>query len=546
MRVVYVKDYVTLPCEDAAEGIGKAIAEAKRTDADVLQFEEGIYPLKTFFSHDTDQTAHDAEAEYSATKDVHILLYGLKNIVISGKCDENNNPLTVLEGVNDLKLHSIMPSVLWVDSGENITVQNLKFKRNPEFASSGQIVKVDKDTVIVEVFEGNPCYDNMGTYCMNRFTTTGELSGESLSYGGGLENNFRLIGERTLALSDVGVASKVKKGDIVTFHQGAKTDFQCFFGNVNNLILKNLHTANSNGFAHLAFNIHDLTMENVKFKPEGNQYFTAPRDAFKLHKCSGSIRVNEMYIEGVRMDGQNMHSNYLFPVEIVSENIVKFFTRYSYLPLVDGSNMEFYSDQDVKVVGIKSWICEGSAEKDGFYGHIYTVIFDGVLPSWLRNDTLCLAQCWEPDLYECKNSRFVNIAGAGHLSRIDHMRISNCSYKNLMNSGILLGAEFPNHTEGGHATDIHITDCVFDNCGETARYGAYGCIGIKSDGLPGKNNRDIHIERCVFRNSKTGIDIHDADDVYIRNCVFDNIDKEICTDDSCGRISVECQTCKNI
>lgn len=64
----------------------------------------------------------------------------------------------------------------------------------------------------------------------------------------------------------------------------------------------------------------------MKFKPEGNQYFTAPRDAFKLHKCSGNIAVHNMYIEGVRMDGQNMHSNYLFPLEFISNDTVKFFT----------------------------------------------------------------------------------------------------------------------------------------------------------------------------------------------------------------------------
>ncbi len=117
----------------------------------------------------------------------------------------------------------------------------------------------------------------------------------------------------------------------------------------------------------------------MKFKPE--EYFTAPRDAFKLHKCSGKIRISHMYVEGVRMDGQNMHSN-------------------------------------------------------------------------------------------------------------------------------------------------------FDNCGNTARYNARGCIGIKSSGLPGPNNQNIRIENCTFQNSNVGIDIHDARLVFVKNCKYHNIASEICIENS--------------
>lgn len=92
-----------------------------------------------------------------------------------------------------------------------------------------QLKSFNDDTIIIKVFEGNPCYDNMGTYCMNKFTVDGTLDGESLSYGSGLSERYRMIGNRMLSLKDEGVATKVKKGDIITFHQGAKTDFQCFF-----------------------------------------------------------------------------------------------------------------------------------------------------------------------------------------------------------------------------------------------------------------------------------------------------------------------------
>lgn len=539
-KTIYVKDYVTLPCLDAAPGIKKAIAAAKEAHACKLEFEEGIYTLKTFEEFETDLTAHDAGAELKPYKEVFVLLNDLSDITISGKTDADGNPATVLEGENHLKIHELLPSILWVDGGKNITIENLKFRRNPEFASAGTVEEIDGNKVTIKVLEGNPCYDNMGTHCMNRFSKDGILVGESLSYGPGLSENFRLVGDRLLSVNSERVASMVEVGDIITFHQGAKTDFQCFFGNIENLTLKNLHTANSNGFAHLAFNIHNLNIIDVKFRPEGNQHFVAPRDAFKLHKCSGNIYVDRMYIEGVRMDGQNMHSNYIFPVEVISEKEIRLFTRYSYIPVFEGTNMEIYSGDQRSDLKIQKYVYEGGYELDGHPGHIFTVTFDEPIPYTVDESTLFLASCWEPDLYTCKNSHFRNIAGAGHLSRIDHMRISNCIYENLMNSGILMGTEFPTHIEGGHVTDTIISDCVFDNCGATARYDARGCIGIKSAGLPGPFNKDITIENCTFKNSPIGLDVHDAYNLNVKNCKFINIDEKICTDFStCEKISID-------
>ena len=530
-KTIYIKDYVTLPCEDAAPGIAKAIIDAKKCNAEKIEFEAGIYKLKTFTEFKTDQTAHDAGAELKSTKEIYVLFNELSNITICGKTDENGNPLTVLEGGNNLKLHDLLPSILWIDNGENIKVENFKFRRNPEFASAGEVVSVEDNTVTIKVFEGNPCYDGMGTHCMNKFTPDGDLDGESLSYGPGLSGQvFKLVGNRLLSVTSERVASMVKIGDIVTFHQGAKTDFQCFFGNINNLTLKNLHTTNSNGFAHLAFNIHNLNIIDVKFKPEGNQYFTAPRDAFKLHKCSGNILVDGMYIEGVRMDGQNMHSNYIFPFEVISKDTIRLFTRYSYLPIFEGTDMEIYSGNDMTAVKIKKCVYEGPYEKDGIPGQLFCVTFEEEIPYTVTEDTLFLASCWEPDLYTCKNSHFKNIAGAGHLSRIDHMRISDCTYKNMMNPGIMMGTEFPTHVEGGHVTDTVISGCTFDNCGKTARYDAVGCISIKSAGLPGPNNKDITIENCTFKNSPIGIDINDAYNVTVKNCNFMDVEQKICTD----------------
>ena len=112
-------------------------------------------------------------------------------------------------------------------SCRNLTVKNLKFTCAPEFASAGRV---------------------------------------------------EAMGDRLLELESEKIAGRVEVGDMVSWHQGSKTDFQCFFGEIDGLTLCNLRTANANGFAMIAFDVHNLTAERVVFKPEGNQLFCAPRD----------------------------------------------------------------------------------------------------------------------------------------------------------------------------------------------------------------------------------------------------------------------------
>ena len=56
MKTVYIKDYVSLPCDDATKGIMKAIEDAKQTCAQCIEFEAGVYKLKQSYKHKTDHT----------------------------------------------------------------------------------------------------------------------------------------------------------------------------------------------------------------------------------------------------------------------------------------------------------------------------------------------------------------------------------------------------------------------------------------------------------------------------------------------------------
>lgn len=527
-KSVFVRDFVVPSAEDCAEGIRAAIKKAIEIKADEVIFDSGRYMLKSFITVQTDGIVHDAGSNCEALKDCHIYIKGTRKLLLKGMAGEDGQPTTILVGLNDCVKHSYLPSILWCEDNEELTVSNLAFTRFPEFASAGVVTNKTDTSITVEVFDTNPCYDAMGTYCMNKINpVTGALSGESITYGGGAENNWKLIGENKLWLESGKVAAKCEIGDYLSWHQGAQTDFQTYFGRCHNLKFKNIRTLNSNGFCMLAEGCHNITADKIIFKPDGKRLFTGPRDAWKLFKCSGNIEINEMHIEGVRMDGQNMHSNWLFFKQKISQTEALFFCKYTFAPIIKGSLIEFYNEAKIESLPVFKWKHEGA--RDG--GNYYRISFEDKLPDFVKEGTYCAAACWEADRYICSNSEFVNIAGAGHLVRYDNLTILNCKYRNTMNPGILLGAELPTHAEGGHATNILIKWCEFDNCGFFQRYGTTGCVGINSAGFKGVYNKNIIITDNEFKNSEIGIHAIDAQDVFILNNHFENITHELIIDE---------------
>lgn len=523
-KCIYVKDFTRPSEEDSAAGIREAIHTAIAAGAERVVFEPGRYKLMSVKLLQTEGMVHDAGSGNQQAKECHMTINDSRGLILQGAVGEDGEPSTVLVGYNDGTIHGYLPSILWCENNENLSLRNLAFTREPAFASAGVVTARTETSITVEVFDGNPCYEGMGTYCMNRLDpVTGALIGESVTYGGGADCAWEQKGERTLVLKSESVASKVRLGEHLSWHQGAQTDFQTYFARCNHLELNNLRVMNANGFAMLAESCRDITADRVVFKPDGNRLFTAPRDAWKLFKCGGRIEISRMYVEGVRMDGQNIQSNWLFFHRRLSSREALFFGKYTFAALLSGSHIEFYDKEQMEKRVIASWTHEGKQEG----GHLYRVQFTEDMPAYAVEGSLCAADYWEADSYQCSHSEFVNIAGAGHLVRNDHVTIANCTYRNTMNPGILLGAELPTHAEGGHATHIRIMDCEFDHCGFYPRYGAEGCIGIKSAGFEGKFNRNITITGNLFKNASIGVHAIDADEVVVKNNRFENVEQPL-------------------
>lgn len=525
-------DDFTRPGEpDSAPGIMAAFAHALVIGASTVRFSAGTYRLLSSTIHHAPGAIHDADNLGQAEqKACHLHLRGAQGLSLLGAVDAQGQPATVLAGHNDGAEHDVLPAILWCADCPGLTVRNLCFTRTPAYASAGEVVARDADHLIVEVFAGETCWDGMGAYCMNRCDPrTGMLRGSSVTFGRGAGVTWKKIGERLLRLDSRAVAGQVELGEHLSWHQGARTDIQTYFGGCHGLRLENLRTANANGLAMVTEHCRDVTADRIVLRPDGRRLFTAPRDGWKLFKCSGRIAITRLDVHGVRMDGQNVHSTWLQREGGDAGNEAIFTARYTFTPLEVGSQLECWLGDQLTVATIAAWSHAGRSRDV----HRYHVRCHEALPA--GDGMLAAPLCWQPDLYTCHDSSFTSIAGAGHLIRGGRAEITNCTYRHLMCPGIHLGAELGTHPEGGHVSDVLIAGCHFTDCGirDRARYdqGPGGCIATGTLGDPtplaGQFIRRIRISDNQFTDAPLGIALRQSAEVQVQGNAFMAIEREV-------------------
>lgn len=531
---------------NAARGIREAIAFAMETGGEGVLFSSGEYHLEDFITIKTLSAAHDDGCGNISTKECHLYLKGLKNFSLVGACGPHGQPETLLTGVNPGQIQTGMPTVLWAEDCQQLAIRHIGFSRSPETACCGRIEKIENGEIYVRAAEGVPVADTMGAYCMNRYhIERQELLGESLTFGFGFEQRFQHLGRRLLRLRDKTLAGQCRAGEGLSFHQAGKTDFLLFFGGCTGLTFQNIRIYNTNSFGMLTENCQDIWADQFVIKPAGEQFFAGPRDGWKIYRCSGNILVENSHFEGVRMDGQNVHSNYLTVDQVLDDRTILCKCKYAPIPLKNYTDLIFSLGRERIPVQMVRWEIAGGEmeascqEKDktagaaavGAYNHItcYRIVLGKPLDQRIGTGCLAEAACWMPDRYTCRNTVFRNIAGAGNLIRCSHVTLKDNLYENLMNAGILLGAELATHCESGHVSDVTIRNNVFRNIGFRPRYGPYGCacIGVKSQGFQDALNQGILIEDNEFYNSICAIELNDVRNVEIHGNYFHQIQTPI-------------------
>lgn len=526
----------------AAGGIRRAIAYAKETGAEEIHFSKGEYLLKDTVTIQTKSIAHDDGCGDIHEKECYLFLWDIRNLKLAGEVDEDGSPATLLTGCYPYTIQSLYPSLLWAEKGAGLTIENLAFGRTPSTVCSGMVEQVEGDCIRVRPFPGLDTEEEMGAYCMNRFDLkSGALMGESLTYGFGFDKRWKRLQDGCLALSDKELAKRIAAGEGLSWHAAGKTDFLLFFGEITDLSMVNVRIYNTNSFALLTENCRHIRAEKLCMKPKEGQLFTGPRDGWKIYRCSGNILVNQCHFEGLRMDAQNVHSNYLTADRMVDERTLLCTCKYAPVALREGEKVRIHGRDRIWYNRMEEWMVMGghmeesvqSGNKsagraaEGTKNHItcYQIRFEDAFDDEIPPGTLMEPLCWEPESYTCINSLFRNVAGAGNLIRCGNVRIENNRYENLMNAGVLIGAEFDTHCESGHGHDITIRNNYFYNIGFKPRYGVYGCgcIAVKSQGFEGPFNSRITIEGNCFENSGCAIELNDCREIEIRNNAYDGI-----------------------
>lgn len=519
---------------DSAPGIRAALAQALALGVGTLRFAPGRYLLRSAVDHPAAGAVHDAaNLGQAPVQACHLHLRGAQGLHLEGALDAQGDPATVLVGFNDGANHGTLPAVLWCEDCTGLEVSGLAFTREPAYASAGVVCERSATGLAVEVFAGEPCWDGMGTYCMNRCDpASGALRGGSLTFGQGAGQDWRLRGGRILTLADPAVAARVAVGELLSWHQGARSVIQTYFGACHGLRLARLRTCNAIGLAMVAEGCRDIEADRIVLRPDGRRLFTAPRDGWKLFKCSGRIALSRLDVHGVRMDGQNLHSTWLVREGGDGGREAIFQLRYALTPLAVGSVVECWLGDVCTLATIASWRQIGRTAE----GHRLHLRFDVPLPA--GPGLLAAPRCWQPDRYTCRDSLFSSIAGAGHLIRGGRVEITGCSYRQMMCPGVFLGAENGGHPEGGHVLDALVEGCSFEDCGgfERERYdrGPGGCIATGTIGpfLPatGRFNRGIRLLGNRFAGSPVGIRLRQAQEVRLAGNHFTDVAQPLLVD----------------
>ncbi len=546
-QTVYLKNFLRSEIS-FSQSLHQALAQCRSQRARVLEFPAGEYDLTDWVQHQTASIAHDDGCGSIDRKACHILLQNFDQLTLRGALDQAGKPATLLCGWNDQQNQSLLPSILWVEGCQNLTLENLAFTRKPITVHTGEVVSLHEGRGIeTRLLQPEFAYDGMASYCMNRIEKDGRLAYPSLTFGFGYDQQWKKINDSHYFLADANMAKTVQVGHFLSWHQSGKTDFLLFFEGCKELKLKNIRIYNSNSFALLTQRCHNIYADKVVIKPKYPNYFVASRDGWKVYRCSGDIRLYNCHIEGVRMDGQNVHSNYLTLHRPPQGNTLYCLGKYAPIPLESHSSISFYSLKGEELVTrlILDWeVCDtlwesGHSANDPTAAQVvggvknplplYRITLDKPVSETLPLNSLGVAECWQPSTYLCQKSCFRNIAGAGQLLRVSHIAIEDCEYENIMNAGVLMGAELSTHGEADHVSSVRIQGCQFKNCGFKPRYGQYGSggIAIKSQGFQAPVNHSITITDNYFSDSATGIELQDARQVNLIGNKFFHVDQPL-------------------
>lgn len=507
---------------------------------EILSFSEGmddvtvILPpgeltLKKTLSFRTKAISHDDGCGDVEEKEAHIFIKGRKNFTLKG----SGKGETVLLAHNDGMAQTLKPSVLWCEECDGLRIENLSFGFDSPTTFFGTVTGKEEDKILIK--PGHDDYPSvLPCYCMNRFCN-GALTGPSLTIGFGLDKTMKKRDDGLFVLEDKEIAGKVAIADNLSWHLSGLTDFLIYIGNMRNLTLNNIRVFDASGFGILTESVENIDADHVVIKPREG-YQSVSRDGWKIFRCSGNVSVTSSHFEGTRMDGQNVTTNYMV-IKDFSDNTVTAELKYAPTPLKEKTFVTFYGPKKKGRAQIKAWEILSSefreTKGERAYGaakavsgksnryNTYSITLDTIPSSINVGDTL-VPDCLNVDEYHISDSVFKNIAGVANMVRAERALIERNTYENIMNSAVLIGAEWHTHCEGVNPSCVTVRDSFFINTGFVPRYGrrgsgavaavaegfcdekVIGCVTVEGSIFSSRENayENFNAEKFEFNNNR--------------------------------------------
>ncbi|MGS2737680.1 hypothetical protein [Sinomicrobium sp. M5D2P17] len=470
-NTVEVSDFGALPndgkCDRAA--IKRALDYAKTVKAEELVFDVGTYDL--FVS--------------DASKNTGLDILSLHDFTMRGAINQKGNPATTFLRHYDFKNDMHGKPILSVRHSNNFRLQNIIFDNNPRYSTAGEVVTNDGESVTVKIFEGNPVIDGTLFFTSNIWdlSTKNLKKVESPTYGGDVykkreEYTWHVVGDtanRIMQLHSPTLASKVAIGEGLSWHFSYK-GIQVNFYMCNDLSVENVWTFNAIGFCMRAEACENITAKKVKIIAPDNQLAVGSRDGWKLYACRGKVVMDEIYMEGVRWDGQNVHGSFLWPYQVVDKHTIWLKKKEgAAFPIPVGSKIGFWNGKEEILRTVQKSELKPTGKKER--GFLLT--FTEPVPDFVNEKTLCLIYGWNIDNYMLSNSTFRNIAGSASLIRNSNVSIVNNTFDHIMYPAIMIGGAI-NEGEGVVPKNVRIERNKITHSGWMSRHGITGAIGIRN------------------------------------------------------------------
>lgn len=534
-RIVQVSDFGAVPndgkCDLAA--IKRALNYVKTVKAEELVFDAGTYDL---FVGD-------------ASKNMAIEVVEYEDFTFRGTVDSEGNPATTFLRHYDFKGDMHGKPILSVRRSNNFHLQNIIFDNNPRFSTAGEVIENDGKTVKVKIFEGNPVIEGTLFFTSNIWdlSTKTLKKVESPTYGGDVykkreEYTWHVVGDpsdRIMQLNSPALASKVSVGEGLSWHfsyQGIQANFYM----CDDLFVENVWTYNAIGFCMQAQACENITARKVRIIAPDNQLAVGSRDGWNLYACRGEVLMDDIYMEGVRWDGQNVHGSFLWPHKVIDKHTVWLRKKKgAAFPIPVGSKVGFWNGREEVFRTVqKSEMKPTEKNERGFL-----LTFVEPVPEFVNEETLCHIYGWNIDNYTLSNSTFRNIAGSASLIRNTNVNIINNTFDHIMYPAIMIGGAI-HEGEGVVPENVRIEGNKITHSGWISRHGIRTAIGIRNqeegEGLVFHVDKDpelqerkspwmteIRVVGNIIEESQAGIIAKGTKGMQIENNTFKGVETPI-------------------